>query len=62
MDKELRRLEDAVLARLKGRFVNLRSTEERNELIGSVVKALSIEVSNEQVQESGPVPPSASPP
>lgn len=51
MDKELRRLENAVLARLKGRFVNLRSVEERNYLITSVVKALSIEVTNEQVQE-----------
>ena len=51
MDKELQRLEDAVLARLKGKFANLREPEERNSLIASVAKSLSIEVSNESVQE-----------
>ncbi len=51
MDRTLQRLEDVVLAKLKGRFANLRTPEERNELITSVLKSLSIEISNEEVQE-----------
>ena len=46
MDRTLQRLEDVVLAKLKGRFANLRTPEERNELITSVLKSLSIEISN----------------
>lgn len=50
MNRELLRLEDAVLSRLKGRFANVYSAEERNALINAVAKTLDIDVGSEDVQ------------
>ena len=50
MDRGLLRLEDAILSRLKGRFSNVHSPEERNALIGSIAKALEVDVGSEDVQ------------
>ena len=51
MDKELLMLEDAVLDRLEGKFVNVLNVDERNELIMSVAKTLEVDVSREDVQK-----------
>lgn len=51
MDKELLMLEDAILNRMKGKFVNIRTPQEKNALIISVAKNLEVDVSNEDLQK-----------